>query len=269
LIWWQILTRLDPFTPRPEANKTKEGLAKYIIEGNRPKCPKSWPANSKKLIKDCWSADQDQRPTFRSIIEMWDTLVLDFFCLQSDHNARSIVTTLWKDVKSKLDFSVFVETFMQVCDVKLKEKDIELIESICKESLFDDTVSFQRFCYMVGWFGPLDTGCVQFLARMKDALSQPFFHSFLSDQQSNLKLTNFWESHSEKYSYYLVKFSLDSLGEFQLCYLDAVGAVRRIPIRNESGMLVVDSEKRYTDWSKLKSAIKKFYHIGKHLPRKH
>jgi len=39
LIWWQILTHGDPFVPRPDKYKSKEGLATFILEGNRPPLP--------------------------------------------------------------------------------------------------------------------------------------------------------------------------------------------------------------------------------------
>jgi len=72
---------------------------------------------------------------------------------------------------------------------KLKEKEAQMLENLCRDSPFDDTVSFARFCYVVGWFGPLSNNCAPFFARMKDCISKPFFYGFLSDSQSALIAT--------------------------------------------------------------------------------
>ena len=44
------------------------------------------------------------------------------------------------------------------------------------DSAFDDTVSFDRFCYVISWFGPLDaaTNSNSFFRVMNDTLSQEY-----------------------------------------------------------------------------------------------
>lgn len=57
---------------------------------------------------------------------------------------------------------------------KMKDKDAHLLEQLMRDSAFEDTVSFSRFCYVTGWFGPLKNQCAQFFARMKDLTSKAY-----------------------------------------------------------------------------------------------
>jgi hypothetical protein len=43
---------------------------------------------------------------------------------------------------------------------------VSLIDPKTGESSFNDTVTFDRFCYVVGWFGPMEPGCSAFFARV-------------------------------------------------------------------------------------------------------
>jgi len=151
----------------------------------------------------------------------------------------------------------------------LKDKDASLLEGLLRDSAFEDTVSFSRFCYVVGWFGPLQNNCQFFFARMKDAVTKPYFHGFMSESQSDAKLKGLWESTSEKKAYYLVKYSMDSIGEFKLCFTDqdASGRIESLVVRNLKGTLKVDNGQKYDNWKKLKTAMNKLYNIGKHAPK--
>eukprot|EP01126_Amoeba_proteus_P050576 TRINITY_DN5991_c0_g3_i12.p1 TRINITY_DN5991_c0_g3~~TRINITY_DN5991_c0_g3_i12.p1 ORF type:complete len:610 (+),score=120.46 TRINITY_DN5991_c0_g3_i12:50-1879(+) len=67
LLWYQILTKKDPYHPLPPdyqpEDKTKkiEMLAKYIIEHHVPVLPSSWPQSFRTLLGDCWSLDPQKR----------------------------------------------------------------------------------------------------------------------------------------------------------------------------------------------------------------
>lgn len=268
LIWWQILTKGDPFVPRPDKFKSKEGLASYILEGNRPPMVTWWPQALKTMISNCWSPSPANRPTFRAILDAWERLTLDLLC--PDTLARKVAEVLWKDQKSKPDYTTFKKTFIQYCvpSGKLKDKEAQLLESLMRDSPFDDTVTFSRFCYVIGWFGPLQNNCQQFFARMKDLTSKSYFHGFLSDAQSDAKLTSLWESTSEKKSYYLIKYSMESIGEFKLCFVDtASGRIESIIIRNFKGSYKVATGQKFESWKKLKNTMSKLYNIGKPAPQ--
>jgi len=264
LIWWQILTKGDPFVPRPDKFKSKEGLASYILEGNRPPLITWWPQGLKTTISNCWSASPTNRPTFRAILDGWEKLTLELLC--PDPLARKIAESLWKDLKAKPDYNTFRTVFVKHCipTGKLKEKEAPLLESLLRDSAFDDTVSFARFCFVVGWFGPLSPHCTEFFARIRDLTSKPYFHGFLTDAQSDSKLTNLWEESAEKKSFFLVKYSMEAIGEFKLCFVDtASGRIESIVVRNLKGSYKVATGQKYESWKKLKGAMSKLYNIGK------
>jgi len=107
-----------------------------------------------------------------------------------------------------------------------------------------------------------------FFARMKDLVSKSYFHGFLSDTQSDAKLTGLWESTSEKKAYYLIKYSMESIGEFKLCFVDtSTGRIESIIIRNFKGAYKVATGQKFESWKKLKNAMSKLYNIGKPAPQ--
>lgn len=271
LIWWQILTKKNPFMDRPNKYPGKDGLVKYILEGNRPPLPKPWPDSLKQIISACWSPQQGKRPSFRQILDKWDKLTLDLMC--PDPLARVVATTLWgKDLKQKHGFEEVKKVLLEISMMtpKLKDKDNALLASLLCESAFDDTVSFPRFCYAVGWFGPLDkaSSSAGFFARMKDLLSQLFFHGFMSDTKAESLLSNVFDSNSNPQPHYLLKYSLNSIGELKLAYIDRNRKVNYVKIRNIRGQWQIgQSPKTYETWKKVKLVCKQVLDIGTHVPK--
>eukprot|EP01126_Amoeba_proteus_P039237 TRINITY_DN4126_c0_g1_i10.p1 TRINITY_DN4126_c0_g1~~TRINITY_DN4126_c0_g1_i10.p1 ORF type:complete len:649 (+),score=115.93 TRINITY_DN4126_c0_g1_i10:913-2859(+) len=267
LLWWQILTKGDPFIPRPDKYKNKEGLASYILEGNRPPMANWWPKSLKAMIANCWSTSPAHRPTFRAILDSWDALTMDLLC--PDPLARKVAELLWKDQKAKPEYTTFRKTFIEKCmpSGKIKDKDGQIFEGLLRESAFEDTVSFSRFCFVVGWFGPLEMGCEMFFSKMKDLVSRRFFHGFVSNTKSDALLTQHWHMTSEKKSHFLIKYSMESIGEFRLCYVDSSGTVEFIVIRNSEGTFKIENGQSFDGWKKLISAMNKLYHIGKPISK--
>lgn len=271
LIWWQILTREDPFQPRPEKYKSKEGLATYIMNGARPALNHAWPVELRTIIAACWSENPADRPTFRTILDKWNDLTIDFLC--PDPLGRKICHIFWRNnLKSKPLLDIFKEKLFLICPPsKLKDKDMPLIENILREGPFDDTVSFSRFCYVVGWFGPLQTknqNMTMFVRKIQDITSRKFFHGFLSDSQSDSKLKHAVQSHSGDENYFLVKYSMDFLGEFKICYTGHEGngtTIHNIVIHNTEKGVQYDGH-AYEDWKKLKHAVSRQRNIGRALP---
>jgi len=271
LIWWQVLTKKNPFMDRPAKYPGKEGLVKYILEGYRPPLPKHWPESLRTMITACWADQQSKRPTFRQIMEKWDKLTLDLMC--PDTLGRVVANSLWKDQKAKRSYEEVKKAFMETCVSinKLKEPNGTMLASLLCESNFDDSVSFQRFCYAVGWFGPLDkaTNCQAFFSRMKDLHQQNFFHGFISDQKAEQLLSAVVESTSTPHPHYLLKYSLNSMGEFKLAYIDRNRKINYVKIRNIRGQWQIgQSPKAYDTWKKVKIVCKQVLDIGTHVPKK-
>eukprot|EP01125_Pyxidicula_operculata_P005960 TRINITY_DN2081_c0_g1_i3.p1 TRINITY_DN2081_c0_g1~~TRINITY_DN2081_c0_g1_i3.p1 ORF type:complete len:166 (+),score=27.38 TRINITY_DN2081_c0_g1_i3:179-676(+) len=162
---------------------------------------------------------------------------------------------------------------METCmaSPKLKEVQSQQLANLLCESNFDDSVSFSRFCYAMGWFGPLDksSNCVGFFNRMKDLLSQNFFHGFVSDPKAEMLLSAVFDSNSNPSAHYLLKYSLNSIGEFKLVYIDKQRKVNYVKIRNIKGQWQIgQSPKGYDAWKKVKIVCKQVLDIGTHVPKK-
>jgi len=271
LIWWQVLTKKNPFMDRPSKYPGKDGLVKFILEGHRPALPKHWPENLKNMVSACWAPLQSKRPSFRQILDKWEKLTLDLMC--PDLLARNCCNILWKDQKAKKPFeevkAVFVDNCMSM--PRLKDKDSTLLASLLCESPFDDTVSFARFCYAVGWFGPLDkvTNCVGFFTRIRDLYAQNFFHGFMSDAKAEQVLSNVFDTISTPHPHYLLKYSLNSVGEFKLAYIDKHRKVNYVKIHNSGGQWRIGQSPKICDnWKQVKSVCKQVLGIGSHVPKK-
>eukprot|EP01130_Rhizamoeba_saxonica_P013786 TRINITY_DN5920_c0_g1_i1.p1 TRINITY_DN5920_c0_g1~~TRINITY_DN5920_c0_g1_i1.p1 ORF type:complete len:526 (-),score=106.59 TRINITY_DN5920_c0_g1_i1:27-1604(-) len=67
LMFWELLT-LKPLFLRPREYKGKKGLAKYVLEGNRPEIQKNWPERVVNILSSTWHEDPSIRPSFQTII---------------------------------------------------------------------------------------------------------------------------------------------------------------------------------------------------------
>jgi serine/threonine protein kinase len=66
IILWEILTRLEPY----EDKEPMQIVVEVVNDGLRPTLPDECKASPLvPLMKDCWHADPDQRPTFAIIVE--------------------------------------------------------------------------------------------------------------------------------------------------------------------------------------------------------
>jgi hypothetical protein len=74
----------------------QEGLATYIMNGARPALNHAWPVELRAIIAACWSENPADRPTFRTILEKWNDLTIDFLC--PDPLGRKICHIFWRTV---------------------------------------------------------------------------------------------------------------------------------------------------------------------------
>lgn len=77
VILWEMMSKKKPFK--------KFGMEKYqelvVKQGERPKIPTTWPTSFSDLIKECWSADIQERPNFSEIYSRLYSLRLELiFC---------------------------------------------------------------------------------------------------------------------------------------------------------------------------------------------
>jgi len=258
----EILTRQGPFKDKPEAYKGREGQAKYTLEGHRPVPPQEWPKELRLAMQLCWNDDPNKRPTFADILSIWDGLAIKFLC-PKDPVAHNLINHLWKDQTRKPTYSEFREAFIKHCSVskKLPLKNEILLEELCRENIINPTVTFEQFCHVIGWYGPLNsqTDCSEFFTRFRDIKSQWFFRSVESDQDSDRLLKIYWDeninvaedlSPSNRMSFlkplddqndyqqrpFILKYYLNEIGKFDLRYQDNEGQIQNILILNKEGV---------------------------------
>uniref|UniRef100_A0A6B2L2L3 Protein kinase domain-containing protein n=1 Tax=Arcella intermedia TaxID=1963864 RepID=A0A6B2L2L3_9EUKA len=271
LMFWELVT-LKPLFIRPKEYKGKKGLAKYVLSGYRPAIEKNWPQSLTTILSNCWHQDPNRRPLFREIIGQWPSLTIDVLC--PDKWGREVCKVLFV-AQETVPFVEFMRAFSQTCfanpqTLQTKKMYRKFLSVLLCENEFDDTVSKQRFCNIVGWFSPVDKSqdCAKFFGRMKDLLTRRYFHGFLSETKAENQLKQLWDSTSNKQSYYVIRFSESDVGAFILTFIDFNGHIQHEKILNRGGMWYVEGlAEEYDSWSKVKQAFKQVWNIGYHLPK--
>uniref|UniRef100_A0A6B2L3R2 Protein kinase domain-containing protein n=1 Tax=Arcella intermedia TaxID=1963864 RepID=A0A6B2L3R2_9EUKA len=264
LLWYEILTRLSPFKDKPEEYKGREGQAKYTLEGHRPKPPSKWPKELRLLMRSCWDETPSQRPTFAQILNQWDTLAELLLLPSEDKYAKNLSRALWKDQTKLCSFDEFKAAFVNHCMVsdKVFNKDSVLLEELFKEN---GQVTFENFCHVVSWYGPMDhdNNCINFFSRIRD-LKQKFFRGFESKEESDNALKSAYEDFQEDTEfpgYFLMKYSHEEMGEFEVRYINSEGDIYTMTSFNNNGQLEING---YTleSWSKVKVFLKSKHNLS-------
>jgi hypothetical protein len=276
-------TRQSPFKDKPEEYKGREGQAKYTLEGHRPVPPQDWPKELRRIMQLCWHEDPNERPTFEEILQQWDTLTIKFLC-PKDKAAKALIKDLWKDQSKKPSYSEFKDSFVKHCLTdKISRKDEMLLEEICRENIINPTVTFEQFCHIVGWYGPLnvETSCSEFFERIRELKSRSFFRNSEPDRDSDNALLAAWQNsdsqeesterneedpvESNSKRYFILKYSLNSMGRFELRYIDEHGEIHYSLVKNVDGILRIGADVSIGNWSKLSTIFKRVYDL--HPPK--
>jgi hypothetical protein len=130
---------------------------------------------------------------------------------------------------------------------------------------YDDTVSFNRFCEVVNWFGPLQP-FDEFFKKIKDVLSKPYFHGFVSIQKATHLVKNHFAT--SKSPCYIYRFSSTDLGAFVLTFIDKKGDISHKKIQYYMGLgyRLEEAQVDYPTFSKLHQACKQRFQLKKHVP---
>jgi serine/threonine protein kinase len=72
VVMWQVVTRKEPY-----AGRNFMGVSLDVLEGKRPQIPNDCPLDFKKVMKKCWHANADKRPTMEDVVAFLDTQVGD------------------------------------------------------------------------------------------------------------------------------------------------------------------------------------------------
>jgi serine/threonine protein kinase len=64
---WQVLTRKEPY-----AGRNFMGVSLEVLEGKRPQIPSDCPKDFAKLMRKCWHASLDKRPSAEDVLAFFD-----------------------------------------------------------------------------------------------------------------------------------------------------------------------------------------------------
>lgn len=121
LMLWEIVSQEDLF---PDI-KSKDALATYVIDGNRPPLLQHWPQSFVKLLCSLWDGVQAKRPLFPEILEQYDDVVIDLLC--SDVDGRRVIKRVWKgNMNEKVAYPKFEEVLFDIVGPHAKIKPIHL-----------------------------------------------------------------------------------------------------------------------------------------------
>jgi len=272
LMLWEIIS-LKPLYKRPREYKGKKGLAEFVLEGNRPELQIHWCQEIKDLLTSCWNDDAKIRPTFRSIIMKWNDLEIDILC--PDPIGKEICKNLWnEDRKKTYNFQDFIKIISKSCfDYEFLHNDpillVYLNMLLCNNN-YEDEVSIERFCGLLGWFGPLnkEDNCKEFFDRIKEAYSKKYFHGLISDSKTYNELKKKWSSSFNKRTYFVFRLSNSDVGEILLSFIDTRGDIYHKKIINlDKKFWVEEIEQNYDNWTELLRACKREWNLDAHLPR--
>jgi serine/threonine protein kinase len=107
IVMWEMLTLKTAFEKYSRERHYKE----IIVEGKRPKLPRSWPFVIKNLLQRCWAPTPSDRPTFQSVSELIKFGLPDQ-TIRSDRSADSLMRRSVKSIsnhKESLKSSPVVE----------------------------------------------------------------------------------------------------------------------------------------------------------------
>lgn len=146
-------------------------------------------------------------------------------CRCPDPTGRRICKKLWKGCElKKVSYEEFEEAFLEKTRLNLKLIRHIHLKCLCAIICdpFDDTITLERFCNCVNWFGPMYP-VEKFLERIRDLLQKKWFHGFVNSNKAAQLLKTRWSS--TKQQYYLYRFSLSTPGCFALTFIEEDGTI--------------------------------------------
>jgi serine/threonine protein kinase len=152
-----------------------------------------------------------------------DALIVSHNC--PDPTGRRICKKLWKGCElKKVTYEEFEEAFLEKTRLNLKLIRHIHLKCLCAVICdnFDDTITLERFCNAVNWFGPMYP-VEKFLERIRDLLQKKWFHGFVNSNKAAQLLKTRWSS--TKQQYYLYRFSLSTPGCFALTFIEEDGTI--------------------------------------------
>jgi len=203
IVLWEFVSRSEPFSHHSDFDLFVEAVC---MQQERPPLPDDCLPSLKKLIQKCWTANPSERPSFSTIVDALENIIIEFAI--DDEVGRSV----WKNYFFRKENVLWGEEFVPILaqflgvtttnpqkneSLFIKEiaKLIETLSWRCLQSLLVDNkkdrdlnVNIEKFGQILNWFGPFKDpdDKYRFLSRVQDILSCPwFFGSIEYDEAVN------------------------------------------------------------------------------------
>eukprot|EP01120_Amphizonella_sp_Union-15-10_P007506 TRINITY_DN2538_c0_g1_i1.p1 TRINITY_DN2538_c0_g1~~TRINITY_DN2538_c0_g1_i1.p1 ORF type:complete len:499 (-),score=110.21 TRINITY_DN2538_c0_g1_i1:204-1700(-) len=190
IVLWEILTKQEPFPHHNNFQKFKKAVC---YKEERPIIPSSCLPSLKNLIETCWTATPEDRPKFSTIIASLDEIIVDAAISDPDGRAFWKRTFLPHEEVPWLEFArkfcaLLAESdlnlsLMDVFSTDLKIQGLKCLKTIVThntQQTQEEVVSLEKFGKILTWFGPIfdprDSTEQTFLDRVRNVMSQPWFH---------------------------------------------------------------------------------------------
>jgi serine/threonine protein kinase len=258
IILWEIYTREEPYKDSRQ-NLSVETFCDAVSNENlRPEISEDCPINIKTLILDCWEEDPDARPSFSTIVDRLNNIIIEEAIL--DTTGRNF----WKrnlNNKEKIPWSQFIREFSKFIGFERYETDKELLSLVqCMEVLFateesgQHFVTLEHFGKMLDFFGPIrrEGSKNLFLPNLKNIISQNWFHGEISTQEADARL------YYKNPGTFLIRFSSSERGYFTISQREVdnqSGGLRHVRIKHPP--LKDEYSVKYTIYSSLIELIEK------------
>eukprot|EP01099_Mayorella_cantabrigiensis_P004755 TRINITY_DN362_c0_g1_i1.p1 TRINITY_DN362_c0_g1~~TRINITY_DN362_c0_g1_i1.p1 ORF type:complete len:531 (-),score=125.59 TRINITY_DN362_c0_g1_i1:95-1606(-) len=210
---WEIVTGKEPFPHMDSFVRFKRAVCD---KDERPELTPDIPDHIQQILKLSWQKDPSKRPTFKQILEMLDTGMVDYFV------ADQIANAFWKEHFSgqiKVSWETFAGLFCRLLEIPFSKtsKDAEQIHVKYLRFLLAEpkagdqelVVTLENFGHFCSWFSPIERSKAT-TDRIEGIVRNNWFHGSITKEDSETLLS------SQPEGTFLIRLSSTSPGSFTI-----------------------------------------------------
>jgi hypothetical protein len=220
IILWETLTLERAY------EDISENLPAFIHEvidlNTRPDIPANCGSSLKELMEECWSPNPKDRPSFATICDKLDRILIDE-AIRSKTGRK-----LWRKKRLIGNEEVAWKVFEKELKAMLKRDSPndeikfkclkEVLATAPKKQLgkSKEVVNILKYGNILDWFGPFeqDADGLDFLDRLEDMLKKKWFHGNISTQNATDRLSG------QEAGTFLIRFSSSAPGCYTISSVD-------------------------------------------------
>jgi len=245
IVLWEFLTRKEPFSHHTNYSKFRKAVCEY---GERPEIPPDCEPSLKYLIERCWHANPEHRPSFKSIIQSLDHVIVDVAV--KDKIGRKFWKTyfLGHNTVKWEDFAKSLRAMLQVPDdsaltpddkqrIDLNFKCFEALLAKQPQSINlpvgESVVEIEHWGQILEWVGPIQDPVTTtykhtIMDDVRELLEQAWFHGDIENVQAQSALSG------KPAGTFLIRFSSMG-GWYTISQINQQRVVQHVRVRHEPG----------------------------------